>query len=380
MKIKLVTTYPPTHCGMAEHSERMVNSLKKVGVFPEIVDIKKPNASNPFYFRHLAKKAVKGMTKKDIIHIEFNLGVFGKLFGILPGFYILTFLRLVKKFGKAKIVITMHDSSTKSSAKNLGIKGILFFYYYKFLTSFLKKFPDKMIFHSEFGKNIAVKEWNFDENKIIVIPFGSPMNRKSLNKNICKKKLGFANKKILLILGYIREVRDYEMVLEALNKLDEDVVLIIAGEVQLKKHQVIKENILKKTKKLKLDKRVKLTGYVEEEDMPILLNATDVGIIPYKKAFGDFYSATLTTQLAYFIPLLTTNLPVFERLKKGGKCIETYDKESIEDLIEKIKSLLYDKEKITKLKKYSKEYWKTHNWDSVGKKKKELYMSLIKKI
>ena len=73
MKIKLVTTYPPTRCGVAEYSGRLINSLKKVGIKPEIVDIKKPHSMNPFYFIGLAKEAAKDTSKKDIIQVQFQL-------------------------------------------------------------------------------------------------------------------------------------------------------------------------------------------------------------------------------------------------------------------------------------------------------------------
>ncbi|MCK5149963.1 glycosyltransferase [Candidatus Pacearchaeota archaeon] len=378
MKVKIVTTYPPTKCGMADHSKYLVDSLKKTGIEPEIVEIKKPSSKNPFYFIKLAKEAIKNTSKEDVIHIEFHLSLFGKLFGILPGFYITLFLMWLKIFGSAKVVITMHDSSKKSDAKLLGRKAIAFYYYYQFIAPFLKHFSDKMIFHSEFGKEIAVKEWKFDKNKIDVIPLGSPMSGKQLNKNACKKKLGYSDKKILLILGYIKEARDYEMVLKALAKLDKEVILLIAGQIQLKKHKVIQDKILEDVKKLKLEKRVKLLGFVEDKDLPVLLNATDIGIIPYSRTFGDFTSAATAVQLAYQVPTLSTNLLPFEDFKKKKKCIETYDRENILDLVKKIKDLLDNPSKTDSLKKYCKIYWEDTNWDVVGRKTKEFYLSLFK--
>lgn len=377
MRVKIVSTYPPRKCGMAEHTHYLVDALKKAGIEPEIVVIDNPDSANPFYFIRLAKKAVKGITKNDVIHIEFHLSLFGKLFGVLPGFYIIPFLIWLKLFGKAKIVITMHDSSKKSDAKSLGWKAMGFYYYYQLIAPFLKHFSDRMIFHSEFGKNIAIKEWRFNKNKIDVIPLGSPMSGKQLDKNTCKKKLGYANKKILLILGYIKEARDYGTVIKAMKDLDKNVILLIAGEVQLKKHQAIYNKIVEDIKKFKIEERIKLLGFVPEKDMPILLNATDIGIIPYSRTFGDFTSAATAIQLAYNVPTLTTNLPPFEDFKERKKCIETYDKDNLLDLVEKINSLLSDKSKINSLKKNCELYWKETNWDEVGKKTKNFYLSLF---
>jgi len=379
MKVKLVTTYPPTNCGMAEHSKYLSDALENSGIKPEIVDIKNPDSANPFYFINLAKEAVKDTTERDVIHLEFHLSLFGKIFGILPGFYITIFLIWLKLFGRAKVVITMHDSSTKEAAKELGMKGMLFFYYYQMIAPFLKYFSDRMIFHSEYGKEIATKVWRFNLNKGEVIPLGSPMNIKRLSKQVSKKKLGYSNKKILIILGFIKEARDYEMVVESLKGLDKNVVLLIAGDVQLEKHKIIRDNILKKAQELGVEERVKLLGFVEYKDMPTLLSATDIGIIPYSKAFGDFTSATMAIQLAYNIPVLATNLPTFENFKKKKKCVETYDRKSVNDLIKQIKELLSNKSKVKQLEKSSQEYWEENNWDSVGRKTKELYLSLFKK-
>ncbi len=379
MKVKIVSTYPPRKCGMAEHTNYLVKALRKAGIEPEIVEIKNPDSANPFYFIKLARESVKNMSEEDVIHLEFHLSLFGKLFGVLPGFYITIFLIWLKLFGKSKVVITMHDSSKKSDARALGWKAISFYYYYQFIAPFLKHFSDRMIFHSKFGKRIAVEEWNFNKDKIDVIPLGSPMSGKQLNKEACKKKLGYLNKKILLVLGYIKEARDYEMVLKALIKLDKKVVLLIAGEVQLKKHQVIYDKIVEDIKKLKIENRVKLLGFVQDKDMPTLLNATDIGIIPYSRTFGDFTSAATAIQLAYFVPTLTANLPPFEDFKERKKCIETYNKDSLADLVKKINEILHSKSKINSLKKYSKLYWEDTNWDEVGRKTKNFYTSLFNK-
>jgi polysaccharide biosynthesis protein PslF len=377
MRVKIVSTYPPRKCGMAEHTHYLAEALKKAGIEPEIVVIDNPDSANPFYFIKLAKEAIKGMTKNDVIHIEFHLSLFGKFLGKLPGLYIIPFLIWLKLFGKAKVVITMHDSSKKSDAKNLGWKAMAFYYYYQLIAPFLKHLSDRMIFHSEFGKNIAVKEWRFNKNKIDVIPLGSPMSGKQIDKNACKKKLGYANKKILLILGYIKEARDYGTVIRAVKDLDKNVILLIAGEVQLKKHQVIYDKIVEDIKKFKLDDRVKLLGFVQDKDMPILLNATDIGIIPYSRTFGDFTSAATAIQLAYNVPILATNLAPFEDFKERRKCIETYNKDSVTDLVEKIKELLYNKQKTEALIKQSKLYWKDTNWDEIGRKTKDFYLSLF---
>ena len=316
MKIRIVSTYPPTKCGIAEHAKQLSESLKKSGIQPEIIDIKNPSSSNPFYFIKLAKKTAKGLSKEDIIHIQFQITIFGKLLGILPGFYILTFLIWIKLLTRAKIVMALHDSPTKKYALKKGKKEKALLYYYKFIYVFLKLFVDYFIAHSKNGERINIEEWGINREKITTLPLGLPTKIKRLDKNECKKKLGYSGKKILIILGYIRNSKNYKVVLESLTQLKEEVILLIAGKPQLEKDKEAYENIIKETQRLKLNKRVRLLGFVKDEDMPFLLNSADIGITLHTQGGGDFMSSTMAMQLSYGISNLSTNIPSFENLKK----------------------------------------------------------------
>ena len=378
MKIRIVSTYPPMKCGIGEHAKHVVNSLENTGIKPEIIRIKDRTSSNPFQFLNLARMAAKKSSEKDIVHIQFQLTIFGKLFSILPGFYIIIFLAYLRFLTKAKIVVELHDSPSRAYSMEKGWKEKFLFYYFKFIYIFLKLFTDHFIVHSENGKKINVEEWKVDEKKITVVPLGLPTDIKRLDKNKCKKELGYSNKKILLILGYIRSSKNYGVVLESLKKLKKNVILLIAGEVQLEKDKVVYENILKKIGKLQLKERVKLLGFVEDDQMPLLLNAADIGIDLRSQGGGDFLSSTMAMELSYNLPVLATNIPSFEKLKDEEKCIETFNENDISDLTKKIDGLLYNKSRIKYLEENARKYWKKNNWNEVGGKIKKLYLSLFK--
>jgi glycosyltransferase involved in cell wall biosynthesis len=377
MKVKFVSTYPPRKCGVGDHARHLADSLKKVGIEPEIVEIKKPTTSNPFYFIELAQKTAKGTSEKDIIHIQFHLSIFGKFF-MLPGLYFIFFLTWLNLLTKAKIVVALHDTPSKELAMKGGKKEKLLFYYNKFIYIFLKLGVDKFITHSKMGEEINIKEWKIDPKKVITLPLGLPVNVIRLNQNQCKKKIGYPNKKILLLLGFIRNSKNYEVVLEALKKLDKEVILIIAGKPQTEKDKKAVENILKKIEELKLKNRVRVLGFVEDEKMPVLLNSADISIILHVQGGGDFMSSTMAMQLAYNIPLLSTNIPSFENLKKEEKCIETFIEDDSEDLAIKIKKILNSKSETNYLKTQSKKYWEKNNWNEIGKRTKEMYLSMLK--
>jgi len=379
MKVTFISTYPPTKCGVGEHARHLVKSLEKTGIKPEVIAIKNPDSINPFYFLKLAKKASKKDSEEDIIHLQFHISIFGRLFGVLPGFFMPLMLIYFRLFSKSKILITLHDVPKKSDSEKVGRKGKILFYYYKLIYFFLRNFTDMLITHSEYGRKIILDEWKIKEKKVISLPLGLPTNIKKLNQIACKKKLGYLGKKILLLLGFIRRSQNHEMVLKTLKELDEKVILLIAGKVQLKKDQAAYENLLKKIEELQLKDRIKLFGFVKDEDLPLVLNATDIGITLHVQGGGDFLSSTMAMQLAYQIPTLSTNIPSFENLKKNKKCIETFKEDDSVDLTKKIKSLLNNPSKIKYLKEHSKNYWNENNWNEIGKRTKNLYLSLFKK-
>ena len=207
---------------------------------------------------------------------------------------------------------------------------------------------------------------------------GLPTIIKKINQKECKKKLGLSDKKILVILGYIRSSKNYGIVLDALKILDKNTFLLFVGGVQQEKDEIERENIIKKTKDLGLDKRVKLLGFVSDKELPIILGSADLGINLHVQGGGDFMSSTMAMQLAYETPMLATRIPSFEHLEKKEKCIETFEEGDIKGLAKKIKDILNNNSKTKALKEGTKRYWKKSNWDEVGRKAKKLYLNLIK--
>lgn len=377
MKVIFVSTYPPTKCGIADYTKNLHENLKRIQTETEIVKINNPLSKSLSYFEKLAEKAAEHTSEKDIIHIQFQILRFGKFLGIFPGFYIMSFLKKLKSLTKANVIITLHDIPSKRDVKTSDFKLKLLLWYYRFIYYHLKKNCDKIIVHSENARQIAINEWGFAKHKIEVIHLGLPDKVNFLDKEKCKRELGVQNKKVLLIFGYARRYKNYDMVLETLKDLDKNIILIITGGVQMEKHKKIYSNFLKKIKELGVEDRVKILGFVEEKRLPVLLNATDIGILPYTKTFGDFNSAAMSEQIAYKIPLLCADIHPFETFKKEHQCIETFNRSSKNDLVKKMSSMLKKKDK--HLEKKIRKYLKKAGWSPVAQRHKKIYLDLIRK-
>jgi glycosyltransferase involved in cell wall biosynthesis len=368
MKVKLISTFPPRKCGVGEHAENQYKALVANGLNPEKIVITDPTEGGRKHYLDIAKEAVKEMVEGDIIHIQFQLMIFGKYF-FVPGFNIIPFILYLRKHTKAKIILELHDSPSREYAITKKDKSLL--NYYSLIYNYLKNNVDIFIAHSNKGREITIKEWGINEDKVVSLPLGMFDDALILDKEECKKSLNLHNKKVLLVFGYIRATKNYEPLLQAVKELGEDVVLLIVGDIQQEKDLVAYNLIVNKSVELGIDKRVKIKGYVGDEEMPVIFNATDVAITLHGQGSGDFLSSTMAMQLSYLIPTISTSIDSFENMKKEHGCLETF--KSTEELIIKLRELLYDQEKINYLKEKSKEYKDKFNWDNIGKQLIKIY-------
>lgn len=89
-----------------------------------------------------------------------------------------------------------------------------------------------------------------------------------------------AGKKFLLFFGFIRKYKGLDLLLEALNLLDEEYHVIVAGEIygSFDEYQALID-------KYKLQDRVHMfTEYISDEEVKTYFSAADVCMLPYKSA------------------------------------------------------------------------------------------------
>ena len=111
----------------------------------------------------------------------------------------------------------------------------------------------------------------------------------------------FADKKIVLFFGIIRDYKGLDLLLEAFSLLDDSFHLIIAGEVYgsfEKYDSIISEHQLK-------DKVSLFNNYIGDEEVKFFFSAADVGVLPYKSAT----QSGITSIANHFeLPLIATNV------------------------------------------------------------------------
>ncbi len=231
---------------------------------------------------------------------------------------------------------------------------------------------DKLIVHT---KKLAemLEKTGISNEKIIVIPIGTPKG-KILNKKECKKRLGMGNKKVLTIFGFVHENKGHDLVIKILPKFSKEVVLLIAGGPRIKEHENYYNYLKEIASSLGVSDRIKFLNFVKEENLPIIFNATDIAIFPYRWIVA---SAALHLALGYRIPTITSDLDYFKEMKNEYDCIELFEKDNKGDLREKIQKLLSDKNRREYFKRKCDEFYRKTNWEIVAEKHRNLYLELI---
>ncbi|MCC6865912.1 MAG: glycosyltransferase [Ignavibacteria bacterium] len=123
-----------------------------------------------------------------------------------------------------------------------------------------------------------------------------------MNQIDAKKKLDVPpEKKVILFFGFIRDYKGLDLLIEALKYLNDEYILLIAGENygDFKKYDEQIDN-------LGIRKRINMhIRYIPESEIPVFFSASDVCVLPYRSA-----TQSGITGIAYHfkIPVIVTNV------------------------------------------------------------------------
>jgi glycosyltransferase involved in cell wall biosynthesis len=184
---------------------------------------------------------------------------------------------------------------------------------------------------SESTKKDLIKHYKVSAQKVKVIHYGvdhelfKPYKAKDLQENL-KKRYGI-NQKYILYVGDINIRKNTVRMLKAFykfTKLVKDCQMIIVGR-EFGRHV----NIRKLVSTLNLGTRIKLLGFVCQNDLPLLYNDAIFTVYP---SLYEGFGLPLVESMACGTPVITSNTSSMpEVVGKAGIIIDPYDTESLAD-------------------------------------------------
>lgn len=234
------------------------------------------------------------------------------------------------------------------------------------------KNADKIITLSEYSKKDIIRTLNIPQNKISVInPCVDKKNFYPNHDRKILKKWGISSEKVILYVGSEEPRQNVDKIILALKILVKkypDIVFLKVGNPQWVGGR---EKLIDLVKRLKLEKNVIFTNYVDESDLPKYYNAADVFVYPCDHAG---WGLPPMEALACKIPVVvskTTSIP--EAVGEGGLYVLPHDYKSIAKKIE----ILFENKKLREEKiKSGFLHVKKFSWKNESKKLEKLYKTM----
>ncbi len=217
----------------------------------------------------------------------------------------------------------------------------------------LYKVSDKIICGANFQKKLILKE-GCSPNKVSVVIGGVDTSKfKPINQNV-RDKYNLNDKFMILSIGRLVKRKGFDIAIKAMSHLRDvkDILLVIVGDGPEKL------NLIKLTKKLSLERKVMMLGYLPDEEIPKIYSAADVLVAPFRVLGKDLEGFPLVLQesQACGTPVITTSTAGIPDLVDDGKSGYLVSPESVKEIANKILILYENRELLKKMSKYARKW------------------------
>ncbi len=381
LRIVMVTSWPPRHCGIATYSQDLVRALRKEGNEVHIVTFSDGGKKGE-KFVHKALKVKKnkalveaGWDKKlfkaidkiepDVIHIQHEYGLYLHEEDYSAG--------LLRAFFRWKVeteiptVVTYHSVYTVLDRVESIYMDVAL------------KLTNAALVHEEFQKNNLPINIGRVPDNVYVIPHGA---KDIAPAGDVKEKYGLKGKKVVGLIGWWEPNKGFERVVKIWHKIRKEVgskaVLVVAGDARpgSSSGQIYKPKLLEAIEKSPAKSSIKvITGSFTPEMYDEVLSTFDLMVLPYSRASQ---SGNLAHAFAMGIPCVATAMEGLKaeiEISKGGLTVPPGDDVELMHAIAHI--MKHDELRKRYAKNAAKYVTKQLKWSIVAKKHMALYQKLI---
>ena len=336
--ILAITSYPNPGSGLygsresfsavCWHSERILTELSKhhtVHVFANIIpdSIGTFSMSEHLHIRRVWKKGswlsllalpfrILKLKNVDTVFVQFEFSILG---GIIPNLILLLDLLCIRIMGK-KIVFEMHQviEDIRKLEKHIHIHnkmlqwtintGLRLYYVLIGLVS-----HNIIVFETELVERLSHYVLRA---KILIssIPAATLPDTEHITQSKAKRQLEYRSRDfVIMVFGYINEYKGIDWILNAIKHIpSQRIRLLIAGgpnpyHAHKREYQKYYNSILKRASR---DARVRVTGFIPDEDIPMYFQACDLVVLPYQVFMSA--SGPYSWAISYEKPFILSNI------------------------------------------------------------------------
>ena len=326
MRIGLISTYPPTECGIATYTEALRQPLdhrrhetfviSQIGASGKdvfgVYDPKQPFAETVF--------DTSTKLTPDLVHVQHEYGLFGPMHGV-------QFVDLLMRYRLVDIpvVTTLHTVYESLTAPQ------------ELILNEVIQHSARVIVHEPYQKQ-TLKQYFGDrynvDDKVVVIEHGI---RECGPVPGAKERLGLANRKVVMLCGYFRPTKGFHKIVERLPELierDENITLVLAGKLRGVEAREYRDKLIGMIDAAGVDsKHVRVfRGQFPQHTFDTVLSAADVMCLPYDVGAQ---SGMMCQCFAMGAPIVSSNLRAFRNAieRTGGGLVCESDDEYVDNIL-----------------------------------------------
>ncbi len=352
-------------CGISDYTDYLVKSLHEEPQISEvhIVDCyagtnseKAGYLSERRRYQRMARNM--SMTSPDshdeVAHIQHQYFHFG---GVAPH---KTHVRAFLDSLKIPSVLTVHEIVDEPIGASLPVRmGIRLANRLNFLHPAIKHF----VVHTRADRE-HLAEIGVDKSSISVLVHGIPPAQPLPDSVDAKQKLQITGKRVVTLFGFLSRKKGHLLAIEAMSTLPEDVVLLFAGGQHPDDSSTYAAELQDSIERKGLGNRVKITGYLPEQDLPVVMAATDVAIAPYFQTSG---SGSIANLLAYGLPVIASDIDPHRQITEElPSSLFLFETGSSQKLAQSIDALLGDSAAREQLHQAALAYAQRHSYGSMA--------------
>jgi glycosyltransferase involved in cell wall biosynthesis len=309
--------------------------------------------------------------RPHIVHVQFGPhgAVYGGMFGEM-----MIFLLLLLRFAGIKTTITLHSTWMTNQVvqrirqyrivNKFSILGPpLFKLYMRLLSWATDVIQLSTVKVSSALRERFLQEYQINPSKVIEIPHPCRQVDSTLSVHDASEKLGFVNRKTILVFGFIRLGKGLEIALNAMSIVKESVpsaLLLIAGKPLDEEAENYLLQLKEISRKLNLQNFVRFDSeFIPDLQIPAYFGGSVIVLVPYTESVGA--SGPIHNYAGYGVPILASDVG-YHMKESLNHSVVTFKSEDPEDLAEKLIHLLNDEGLRQELGQKISEYSKKETW------------------
>ena len=358
LDIAVLTTYPPTECGIATFSQSLVHALNLSRNRINIVRLMNAEETaspksviHDHYYGNNEDLTIEVLNQHDLVIVQHEFGIFGGE----DGEEIVSLLENID----VPVIAVLHTVVSSPTANQRKIVDAM------------TRRAGALVVMTQAGKAKLIAGYSVDASKIHVIPHGARPMKQPITP---MKEHSVNHRPRILTWGLLGPGKGIEWAIDALKELKDLEIFpeyVIAGQTHphVKQHQgeAYRDGLKQKIADHNLEDHVTfMDHYLSETDLDELISSADVIVLPYD-SIEQVTSGVLVEALVAGKPIIATNFPHARELlfDKSGILVNQKDSHGI---AQGIRSVLGSKHRTHAMQSRMNRKSTTFLWSSVASK------------